>query len=527
MRQVVNICIIALFLIAGAANAQEASKPKPVEVARPERGTISQELSYTGSLEANAQVEVSANRAGKIVDLKVDEGDRVKKGDVLALTDSTELLISFRQSEAALKAAQAKLITAEAVAEISVKSQVASAKAALDSAKTQLERAKALSYTQAKMQLDQAEANLAVAQANLKKAQDGSRQQEKEQVKAAVDQAKVSLNYEKLNFERIKRLYENGAVSKQNFDGAKAQYDRAKAQYNSAMEQLSLVEEGLRAEDIAIVESQLSQAKAALELAKLTFTTKDWEKSIALAQSQFNQAEAAFLSAKVLEDTKSWEREIEIARTQVTQAEENYSLSKKRLDDATITSPIDGIISMRVLDIGDYAQSAGAMNADPLYTIVNMDIVKAVFEVPESDLDNIKAGDTVSITTASGRKDIAGKIGFISPIVNSVTRKTTVKATIPNPGYNLKPGMFVEIKIKTLENKNALLLSRGSVLNIQDNNGHVFVAENGKAVQRKVKVGMRRGEYIEVVDGISDTAAVIVGGHHSLHDGANISIVTK
>jgi RND family efflux transporter MFP subunit len=532
MRQInINVVVLLFFILCwlnmGSLEAQEASKPQPVEVTTPKRGTISQELIYTGSIAADAQVEVSANMPGKVIELKVDEGDRVKKGDALALTDSTELLFAAKQAEAALRAAQAQLATTEALAQIRVESQVATAKAALNAAQTQLEQAKALSYMQTKIQLEQAEAGVAAAKANLKKTREGARQQEKEQTKAAVEHAKVGLEHAKLSFDRAKQLYENEAVSKQDFDGAKAQYDGAKAQYDGAVEQLSLVEEGARTEDIVAVEAQVRQAEASRDLAKLAVDTKDWEKKIALAESQVGQAEAGFLSAKALEDTRSWEHEIEIARTQVAQAQEGHNLAKKRLDDATITSPIDGTVAVRSMDVGDYAQTPSSPSGKPLFTIVHMDVVKAVFTIPEGDLDKFSTGGAVLISIASGNEDITGEVNFISPVVNPEDRTVTVKATIPNPDHELRPGMFIEVRVKTSERTNALLLPRSAVLDTRNDSGYVFIAENGKASQRKVRIGMVWGDRAEIIEGISDSDTVIVNGQRGLQDGTTISVVKK
>lgn len=523
MRRMMTLLL--LFTGWGLVDAQEASKPKPVEVAQPARGTIGQAFTYTGTLEAQAKVEIYADATAKVVELRVDEGDLVKKGAVLAKTDSRELVLSLKQAEAGLEVARAQLMKTKATAQVGIEAQAASAQAALDAAKAQWEQAKTLAKIQVTAQLEQAEAGVEVAEANLHKAMVGARQQEIQSAKSTVEQAKASLANAKQNLERVKRLHQQEAISDQDFDTTQTQYEVAHAQYAQAVEQLSLVKEGAREEDIRAAEAQLKQAKASRDLASAAVDTEDWEKQIALAEAQVRGAEANLRSTQTLVDMKTWEHDIAAVQAQFDQAQEQLHLAQKNLADATMTSPINGIVVTRGGDLGDYAYAAGSPNGAPLFTIVDMDVVKAVFKVPEADLSKIGKGRPVLVSTASGQTDIVGKINFISPIVNPDDRTVTVKAEIPNPNYQLLPGMFVEVTVKNSAAADALLLPRRAVFEVADGNGYVFVAESGKARKQTVEIGTVWGEQVEVRGGLIDSAAVIVNGHRLLQDGDLISIL--
>lgn len=505
------------------AYAQEVSKPKPVKVATPQRDKIEQEIIYTGNLEADAMVEIYANTSGKLVVLKIDEGDQVNKGDMLAQTDSRELRLALKQAEAALKAAEAQLLTVKATAQIKIEAQSKAAHASIDAAKAQLKQAQALARAQATSQFEQAKAGVTAAEANLKKAMEGARNQEIQQAKSAVSGAKAGLENARANFDRVQKLHQKEAISDQNFDNAKAQLDSAKAQYESAAEQLSLVEEGAREEDISASEAQLNQAQTSLALAQLTIDTEDWKTRIKVAESQVRQAEANLLSAQKLVNIRAWEYDIASAQAQFDQANEQVNLAKKRLADATIISPVNGIVVNRNADLGDYAFAASGPGAKPILTIVKMDVVKAIFTVAEADLSNVADGTAVSIST--GQQYIVGKISFISPIVTPEDRTVRVKAEIPNPEYRLKPGMFVEVNINLSAPDDSLLLPREAVLNIQNGIGHVFIAADGRARQQTVKVGLVWGENISILEGINETTSVIISGHRQLTDGVGIHIV--
>ena len=513
-------CFVLLF---ASADAQNESKPKPVEVATPERGKIQQVITYTGTLAADATVEIYANTPGKLVVLNANDGDHVNTGDVLAETDARELRLALKQAEAGLKAAEAQLLTVKATAAIRIQAQAEAAEAALDAAKAQFAQAQALAEAQVTSQFEQATAGVAIAQANLKKARKGARNQEVQQAKAAVSAAKATLENAEANFQRVQTLHEQEAISDRDFDNAKAQLDAAKAQHKSAIEQLSLVEEGAQQEDIIAAEAQLHQAQASLTLASVAAATEDWKTQIALAESQVKQAEANLLSAQELVKIRAWEHDIVVAQSQYDQASEQVNLAKKRLADAMITAPVDGIVVNRDMNLGDYAAAAGSPGSSPILTIVKMDVVRAVFTVSEADLSNVAVGTEVRIS--AGQQHISDEINFISPIVNPENRTVRVKAEIPNTDYRLKPGMFVEVNIDLSAPDDSLLLPRGAVLDIQDGVGHVFVATEGKAHQQTVKVGLAWGEHISILEGVSDSTSVIVSGHRQLADGTDILVV--
>ena len=518
------LCLGIGVLIFGTADAQDASKPKPVEIATPQRGKIEQEIAWTGNLEADATVEIYANISGKLVALKVDEGTQINKGDVLAETDSRELRLALKQAEAALKQAEARLLTVKATAQIKVESQLEAARAAVDAAKAQLKQVQTLAQAQATAQFEQAKAGVAIAEANLKKALEGARGQEVRQAKAALKGTKAGLENAQASWMRVQKLHEKEAISDRDLDNAKAQLDSARAQHEGAVEQLSLVEEGVRQEDITAAEAHVHQAQASLALARVPLDTEDWQHQIILAESQVRQAAANLLSAEKMIDIQSWEHDIAAAQAQFDQANEQVNLAKKRLADATITAPVNGIVVNRLSDLGDFAAAAGGPGAMPILTIVKMDVVKAVFTVSETDLSNVAVGTAVNIT-AGQQQQIAGRIGFVSPLVQPESRSVSVVAEILNPTYQLKPGMFVEVSIEGTALDDLLLLPRGAVLDIKNGIGHVFVATDGNARQQPVKVGLTWGDSISILDGISESTPVIVNGHRQLTDGSEILVV--
>lgn len=166
-------------------------------------------FSVSGNVEVT-EVDLGFKTSGRVVELFVEEGQKVKKGDKLAAIDRAE-----------------------------VESQVAQNMAYLNEMQTRLQELKS-----------------------------GSRPQELEQAKANVRYAEAELVKAKKDYDRADILYKNGAVSAQQMDAAKKAYDVATSQHQKALEALSLVTEGPRKEVIKAAENRVRQAEAALRVSE-------------------------------------------------------------------------------------------------------------------------------------------------------------------------------------------------------------------------------------------------------------------
>lgn len=504
-----------------SATEAVASTVKAVEVIKAKRGEIKEDLQLSGTIEANSQVTVIPKVAGKIIKMSVDEGSPCQKGETLAVIEHEELELQMRQAEAASKTAQTAYDQAVKLAEIRVKSQIAQARAQLESKEVSLQQVKDLAEIRTISQIEGAEAGRASLQANLEKMKRGAREEDRKQAQATVNQAKANLANAESNHNRMKRLFESGAISKQSFEGAQTQLDVAKAQYDVATEQMRLIDSGARDEDIRAMEAQVKQAEASLKLARAQVETKTWKKDIALAESQVEIARAALEAAEALEAAKSWEAEIISAENAAIQAKAALSLARKRVEDATITAPITGIVSKRYLDLGGMASP----NA-PIFEIVDMEKVKATLSVIESDLSKLKRGDIAEIFVEALTAPVKGTISLISPTLEPTSRSAKVEITIDNSLMTLKPGMFVRVLIPVEIHQNAILIPRSAV--IEDSAKQirtVFVVEDGTSKRRQVEFGLSSGRIVEISSGLSEGEQVVIAGQHTLKDGIEVTVV--
>jgi multidrug efflux pump subunit AcrA (membrane-fusion protein) len=171
--------IVALWISGAIAQRPDAAPPGeaalPVEVSPVTRGDIERHITLTGSVEARARAKVYAKIPGRVRQLNVAEGQRVRKGQVLAVIDETEMLaLGVVQAEQALLAAETGLQQAKKLARVRLEAQLEQAQAGVAAAETALEQVSDLSYARVKAQIDAAEAGLAALKANLGKIREGA-----------------------------------------------------------------------------------------------------------------------------------------------------------------------------------------------------------------------------------------------------------------------------------------------------------------------------------------------------------------
>ena len=494
---------------------------KPVEVVQARRATIESVLQLSGTIAPSSRVTVFPEIPGRVIDMRVNEGSRVKSGNAMAVIDHDELELQLTQAQAAFQSAQTNYEQVEQLAEGRVKAKIRVAEADASSSKAALQQVKDLAKTRTVSQIEGAEAGLTSLQANLEKIKRGAREEDRKQAQATLDQADANYENAQSNYDRMQKLFAEGAISAQSLESSQTQLDVAQAQYKIASEQIRLIENGARTEDIQSLEAQVRQAEAALKVARTQMATRTWEKDIVLAEAQFKKAEANLSTARDLETAKSWEAEIVAAEAAMKQAEAASQLAQERLNDATIAAPISGIVAKRHLDLGGMASPTS-----PMFEIVEMETVKAVFSVIESDLAKLKPGAQASIRVDALEGPATGVISLISPTLDPSSRTAKIEIRVENPNMDLKPGMFAKATIPVEVHENAVLIPRSSVL--EDATRHlrsVFVVAEGVSKRRTIDIGLSQGSDVEVTQGLAEGDTVVVAGQHALADGENVTVV--
>ena len=214
-----------------------------------------------------------------------------------------------------------------------------------------------------------------------------------------------------------------------------------------------------------------------------------------------------------------------LSKSDLDAIEMAYNVSKTQnnnlKENATLVSPINGVITARNYDAGDmYAMSA------PIYTVEQIVPVKLLVGISETDYTKVKKGDSVEITAdALPGQTFNGKVRKIYPTVDPATRTFTVEVVIDNGNSVLRPGMFARAKVNFGMN-NSVVIPDVAVVK-QQGSGERFVYvlnEDDTVSYTKVTLGRRMGAEYEVLEGITDGAKVVVGGQIRLKDGIKVIV---
>jgi Cu(I)/Ag(I) efflux system membrane fusion protein len=178
-----------------------------------------------------------------------------------------------------------------------------------------------------------------------------------------------------------------------------------------------------------------------------------------------------------------------------------------------IKANTSGIITEKIVNQGDYV-SAGSI----LFNIADLTRVWAVFEAYEPDLPFLKTGDRLEYTLPSlPGKTFSGKITFISPVLDPVTRTAGVRVETANPRMELMPGMYADAVAHALlsQHKDAIVIPASAVL-WTGKRSVVYVlqpgTENPAFRFREVELGASLGDSYVVLSGISDGEEIVTAG---------------
>jgi HlyD family secretion protein len=206
------------------------------------------------------------------------------------------------------------------------------------------------------------------------------------------------------------------------------------------------------------------------------------------------------------------------AAGQLESAKGKYLGSAAQLSYSEIRSPIDGVVADRPLYPGEMA-AAGS----PLLTVMDTSQVIARAHIPQPESALLKVGDKANIIVPGEENPVEGKITVISPALdpNSTTVEIWVQAK--NSEQRLKPGTSVHLSMLAQTIPNALVVPAAALLTAQDGATSVMqVSADNRAHQKNVKVGVRQGDEVQLVEGLQAGDHVVASGAYGLPDNTRI-----
>ena len=452
------------------------------------RGEFLVRVRESGTLRSFIEVDVRSNVEGEIVEILVDEAQKVELEQPLLRIDEKQILEQKKQAEANYNARQAELERARLRIKITEKQQESSlaqaknsvlkAQATLDSfvATTQqrITEAESLvattknSLDQDNIALKQAEIGLGQAKLNLERAE------------SAVESAKISYETTESEHERNKELYDKQLISKQALEDSQRQLIVAKTQYDTALKEVESQKETIKSQD-----ENLNARKKAIESRQTTLdlNKQNVETLKESLKAQQKQYEAEFEDSQTrlqqIQETTEEEKELTIhsevsAKASLLQAESQLKSQQERHDWTTVTAPMAGTITRLIVEEGEIITSGRSSfsRGEAIMRIADLDQMIVRTQINQVEIGKIEVGQRAEITVDSYQGRVfPGKVSEISPSATQrgpgnqssvITFEVDIEVT--GAPSELLPGMSADVDIIVFEESDILQLPIPAVL---------------------------------------------------------------
>ena len=309
-------------------------------------------------------------------------------------------------------------------------------------------------------QLEQAQAGVSAASANLERTSDSGFTQQLLQSEQLIGKLRIQYNTIKDNYVRTQTLYSADAVSKKELDDASAQYDG------------------------------------------ITIDLKNAEDNLNLLKS------------------KSGPQATRAAAAAVEQAQAGVNAVQSQINNATITSPIAGVVSEKAVEVGQLTSGQSGS-----VTIIDYSNLTAEINVPDKMLAHIQVGQSVQVNINSlPDKKIIGIIDNISPNTSSKNNFYVVKVKIDNSNNDIKSGMFAKISLSA-ENKSNILMVPNETIKMENGVNYLYTVNNGEIKKVSIQTGISNEKFTEITSGIEGGVDIVTEGQNLLSDGEKVNLV--
>ena len=296
------------------------------------------------------------------------------------------------------------------------------------------------------------------------------------------------------------------------------------AQVAAQKAQLNAAESNARAAAAAIQYDKVSAEAPDLPMYKNTYERNvAMSKQGVVSQQSLEDAQQKYLLAvntrdKAVSQISVDTSKLRQAQAQVAQNEASLKQLEEQLSYTTVTSPMDGTILSRDVEIGDAVSSILVLGSTATLVMTIGDITQVYVQgkVDESDIGKVYLGQAARIKVESFKdKTFLGKVTKIAPLGVEKDNVTTfeVRVSIDNPGGELKANMTANAEILLEEHKKVLTVPEQAVLYDKDRNASVEVPDpKTKTGRRKVdiKAGISNGTKTEVLAGLKSGDTVIL-----------------
>ncbi len=285
------------------------------------------------------------------------------------------------------------------------------------------------------------------------------------------------------------------------------QAEGAKAQAEARVRQMRELTRPAAEEALKQAKANLANAEAAYDRAQqlaksgagTRVTLDDATKNIDVARTQVRTAELQVYTSS------PGGSDYVMAETQLNQASANLEMVQARLGYATITAPRDGVLISRNVERGAVVQAGKA-----LLVLAPAGDMQLVLQIDEKNLGLLKLGQT-ALASADAYPDqrFAATVTYINPSVDITRASVEVKLTVVDPPAYLRQDMTVSVDIAVDRRAAAVIVPARTVHDATSAAPWVLVVRDGRARVQKVRIGLRAGEYVEIMEGVAPGEMVL------------------
>jgi len=222
------------------------------------------------------------------------------------------------------------------------------------------------------------------------------------------------------------------------------------------------------------------------------------------SQQQLEEAETALL----------------VARSDLQVEEAAVGVAERALADASVTAPFSGLVARRLVQLGEFVQLG-----TPLFELVSMDSLEAIFSLTELDSERVGLGQRVEVRVGAFEDRVFdGVVTFVAPIIDPDTRTLRIKAAINDTGGLLRPGLFARMSLGVSRREGVLMVPEEAVIQ-RTGGAHLYRVAGGDRVERvAIQTGVHHAGRIEIRGPVAAGDWIVQRGHGGLADGMVVAV---
>lgn len=266
---------------------------------------------------------------------------------------------------------------------------------------------------------------------------------------------------------------------------------------------------------------ELSRAETDLEIRQIGF--RDQDISTAGWNVPANEQQRLKILTRINTGVLEAERRVAQAELGATSAE--LRRIKMMLNDTAVKAPIDGIVGVRFVEVGEKADRDTL-----LLTLFDTDTVYAQIEVAEADLRKLRVGQEAELLFEGEHESkTRGQVELISPYIDPRARTARVRVHVDNSSGTFIPGMFARIRIFVGDAEEQVTVPWQAVLTSAESlpagKAIVFLVRNSCVFRREVDQGQREGDRVVISSGLAPGEAIVLDAAPGLRDGTEVEVL--